>query len=85
MRLLSALIVPESSEDLYLSVQIVAYVISNLAKFELPSQIDGSTRALQQISSFWDSTMMNEMRSHLPDLDALHSTGIDLKKNPNRW
>ncbi len=29
--------------------------------------------------------MMNEMRSHLPDLDALHSTGIDLKKNPNRW
>lgn len=28
--------------------------------------------------------MMNEMRSHLPDLDALHSTGIDLKKNPNR-
>ena len=29
--------------------------------------------------------MMNEMRSHLPDLDTLHSTGIDLKKNPNRW
>ena len=24
--------------------------------------------------------MMNEMRSHLPDLDALNSTGIDLKK-----
>ena len=23
--------------------------------------------------------MMNEMRSHLPDLDAVHSTGIDLK------